>query len=90
MRLDIVLDVSTQLGESPCETSSRSACTGSTASASAFRSTSDGRELRSRMAPEPIGSMALTSDGTAAVVALAKGVHVLDLATGRTSLVTAF
>ncbi|WP_200834444.1 SMP-30/gluconolactonase/LRE family protein [Amycolatopsis alkalitolerans] len=52
-----------------------------------FRMTADGRELRSWLVPAPIGSMALTHDAAGAVVALANGVHLLDFATGETTLV---
>jgi L-arabinonolactonase len=90
MRIDIVLDVSTQLGEGPLwDVEQERLYWIDSFGRRVFRSTSDGRELRSWMVPEPIGSMALTRDGAAAVVALAKGLHVLDLASGQTSLVTA-
>jgi L-arabinonolactonase len=88
MNIDIVLDVKTLLGEGPLwDVDQERLYWIDSFGQRVFRATADGRELRSWLVPERIGSMALTRDGDAAVVALANGVHLLDFATAETSFV---
>ena len=88
MEIDIVLDVKTLLGEGPLwDVDQQRLYWVDSHGQRVFRATVDGGELRSWLVPAPIGSMALTRDGEGAVMALADGVHLLDFATGETSLV---
>src|SRR5215213_3197911 len=89
MNIDIVLDVKTLLGEGPLwDVDQQRLYWIDSFGQRVFRSTADGRELRSWLVPDPIGSMALTNDGSGALVALSTGIHTLDFATGETTLVT--
>ena len=89
MNIDIVLDVKTMLGEGPLwDVDQQRLYWIDTLGQRIFRVTADGRELRSWLVPAPIGSMALTRDASAAIVALASGVHTIDFATGEASLIT--
>jgi L-arabinonolactonase len=88
MKIDIVVDVKTLLGEGPLwDVEQQRLYWVDSYGQRVFRATADGGELRSWLVPAPIGSMALTRDGDGAVVALADGVHLLDFATGETSFV---
>jgi L-arabinonolactonase len=88
VQIDIVLDVKTLLGEGPLwDVDQQRLYWIDSLGPRVFRATADGGELRSWLVPAPIGSMALTRDGDGAVTALASGVHLLDFATGETSLV---
>ena len=89
MKIDIVLDVKTILGEGPLwDVEQERLYWIDSFGLRVFRSTADGRELRSWLVPDPIGSMALTRDGVTAAVALSTGLHLLDLATGEVTFVT--
>ncbi len=89
MKIDIVLDVKTILGEGPLwDVDQERLYWVDSKDARVFRATADGRELRSWLVPAPIGSMALTKDGTTAVTALATGLHLLDFATGATMFIS--
>lgn len=89
MKIDIFLDVKTLLGEGPLwDTGHERLYWVDSLGERVFRATADGLELRCWLVPSPIGSMALTRDGTTAITALADGLHVLDLATGEVTLVT--
>ena len=82
--IEIVLDVKTLLGEGPLwDVEQERLYWIDSFGQRVFRSTADGRELRSWLVPAPIGSMALTRDGSTAVTALATGLHVLDLESGE-------
>ena len=88
MEIDVVLDVKTLLGEGPLwDVEQQRLYWVDIFGQRIFRATADGRELRSWLVPAPIGSMALTRDGSGAVLALATGIHLLDFATGETSFV---
>jgi sugar lactone lactonase YvrE len=87
-KIDIVLDVKTLLGEGPLwDVEQQRLYWIDSHGQRIFRATADGRELRSWLVPAQIGSMALTRDGDGTVMALANGVHLLDFATGETTLV---
>jgi L-arabinonolactonase len=88
VKIDIVLDVKTLLGEGPLwDVEQERLYWIDVPGQRVFRATADGRQIRSWLVPAPIGSMALTRDGEGAVTALATGVHLLDFATGETSFV---
>jgi len=89
MNIDIVLDVKTTLGEGPLwDVEQERLYWIDSLDARIFRSTADGRELRSWLVPAPIGSMALTKDGSGAVTSLATGLHMIDFATGEVSFLS--
>jgi L-arabinonolactonase len=89
MKIGIFLDVKTILGEGPLwDVEQERLYWIDSHGQRVFRATADGRELRSWLVPAPIGSMALTRDGSTAITALANGLHVLDLGTGEVTLIT--
>ena len=89
MQIDIFLDVKTILGEGPLwDVEQERLYWIDSFGQRVFRATADGRELRSWLVPAPIGSLALTRDGSTAITALADGLHVLDLGTGEVTLIT--
>ncbi len=89
MKIDILLDVKTTLGEGPLWDAEQERLYWiDSMDGRVFRSTADGREIRSWLVPATIGSMALIKDGSAAVTALATGLHLLDFVTGDVSFVT--
>jgi len=72
MKIDIFLDVKTILGEGPLwDVEQERLYWIDSHGLRVFRATADGRELRSWLVPAPIGSMALTRDGSTAITALA-------------------
>ena len=89
MRIEVLVDVKTTLGEGPLwDVGASSASTGSTVSTdacSAPRRTA--REIRCWDVPQKIGSMALRKDGGGAVVSLASGFHFLDFRRGDVELI---
>lgn len=88
MKIDIVLDVKTVLGEGPLwDVEQERLYWIDSKDARIFRATADGTELRSWLVPAPIGSMALTKDGGGAIIALATGLHAIDFATGEVSFI---
>jgi L-arabinonolactonase len=89
VNIDIVLDVKTILGEGPLWDAEQERLYWiDSHGLRVFRSTADGRELRSWLVPDPIGSLALTREGTSAVAALSSGLHLLDFSTGEVSFVS--
>lgn len=87
MRIDIVADVKTRLGESPLwDVDEQRLYWVDSSGRKVFRCTADGAELRAWDVPQPIGSMALRQKG-GALVALARGLHFLDFRTGDVNLV---
>ncbi len=88
MRIEIVADVKTTLGEGPVwdEAQQRLYWIDSF-DGRVLRCTEDGRELRAWDVGQKIGSMALRQSGEAAIVALQHGLHSLDLATGELELI---
>jgi len=87
MRIEIVADVKTTLGEGPLwdEEQQRLYWIDSF-DGRVLRCTEDGRELRAWDVGQKIGSMALRQHGDAAIVALQNGLHHLDLASGELEL----
>ncbi|OZI39226.1 calcium-binding protein [Bordetella genomosp. 1] len=87
MRIEVLIDVKTQLGEGPLwDVQEQRLYWVDSFGGHVFRCTADGREVRAWEVPDKIGSMALRQGG-GAVVALATGFHTLDFATGETKLI---
>ena len=88
MRIDILLDVKTTLGEGPLwDAEQQRLYWIDSFDGRVFRATADGRELRAWDVPQKIGSMALRKDGQGAVVSLQRGFHLLDFQTGDVDLI---
>lgn len=82
MRIDVLADVKTHLGEGPLwDVEDERLYWLDSTGANIFRATADGREIRAWDLPQPIGSMALRKAG-GAVLALADGFHFYDFTTG--------
>ncbi|SEP82948.1 Sugar lactone lactonase YvrE [Faunimonas pinastri] len=82
MRIEVVVDVKTTLGESPVwDADAERIYWVDSLGRRVFRATADGREVRAWTTPASCGSMVLRRRG-GAVLALRSGVHFLDFATG--------
>ncbi|MBO9356710.1 SMP-30/gluconolactonase/LRE family protein [Bordetella petrii] len=87
MRIEIVVDVKTTLGEGPLwDVDEQRLYWIDSADGRVFRCTADGREVRAWDLPQKIGSMALRKQG-GAVLSLARGFHFLDFGTGELELI---
>ena len=74
MRIEVVLDVKTTLGEGPLwDVDQQRLYWIDSFDGRVFRSTADGRELRCWDVPQKIGSMALRKDGEGAILSLERG-----------------
>lgn len=88
MKIEVVVDVKTTLGEGPLwDVEQERLYWIDSFDGRVFRATADGREIRSWDVPMKIGSMALRKDGNGAVVSLQRGFHLLDFATGDVTLI---
>ncbi|MBZ9958152.1 SMP-30/gluconolactonase/LRE family protein [Mesorhizobium sp. B2-4-2] len=88
MKIEVVVDVKTTLGEGPLwDVEQERLYWIDSFDGRVFRATADGREIRSWNVPMKIGSMALRKDGGGAVVSLQRGFHLLDFATGEVTLI---
>ncbi|MCM2505302.1 SMP-30/gluconolactonase/LRE family protein [Aureimonas altamirensis] len=88
MRIEVLLDVKTTLGEGPLwDAEQERLYFIDSFDGRVFRTTVDGRELRAWDVPGKIGSMALRKDGQGAIVSLQNGFHALDFRTGDCDLV---
>jgi L-arabinonolactonase len=88
MRIEVLVDVKTTLGEGPLwDVEQERLYWIDTFDGRIFRATADGRELRCWDVPQKIGSIALRKDGSGAVVSLARGFHLLDFRTGEVELI---
>lgn len=88
MRIEILLDVKTTLGEGPLwDADQQRLYFIDSFDGRVFRTTVDGGELRAWDLPQKIGSMALRKDGLGAVVSLQRGFHLLDFKTGDVTLI---
>ncbi|WP_294644270.1 SMP-30/gluconolactonase/LRE family protein [uncultured Aureimonas sp.] len=88
MRIDVLLDVKTTLGEGPLwDAEQERLYFIDSFDGRVFRTTADGRELRAWDVPGKIGSMALRKDGNGAIVSLQQGFHALDFRTGDCDLI---
>lgn len=87
MRVEVLVDVKTHLGEGPLwDVQEQRLYWIDSTSANIFSCTPDGREVRAWDLPQPIGSMALRAQG-GAVLALANGFHFFDFDTGKATLI---
>lgn len=88
MKIDVLIDVKTELGEGPLwDVGQQRLYFIDSKGCRIHRCTEDGREVRAWNVPDLIGSMALRKDGTGAIVALKSGFHFLDFETGETQLI---
>src|SRR3954466_12163722 len=87
MRIEVLVDVKTILGEGPLwDVEQERLYWIDSFGRKVFRCTVDGREIRAWDVPEKIGSMALRKDGNGAICSLANGFHLLDFKTGEATL----
>jgi L-arabinonolactonase len=87
MRIEVLVDVKTILGEGPLwDVEEQRLYWIDSFGMNVFRATPDGREVRAWDVPQKIGSMALRKSG-GAVVSLARGFHFLDFRTGNVELI---
>jgi sugar lactone lactonase YvrE len=87
MKIDVLIDVKTTLGEGPLwDVDEQRLYWVDSADGRVFSSTSDGREVRAWQVHQKIGSMALRKKG-GAIVALARGLHFLDFKSGHLDLI---
>ncbi|RYB05320.1 SMP-30/gluconolactonase/LRE family protein [Lichenibacterium ramalinae] len=82
MRIEVLVDVKTTLGEGPLwDVEEQRLYWIDSFDGRVFRATADGREVRAWDVPQKIGSMCLRRDG-GAIVSLQRGFHTLDFKTG--------
>jgi L-arabinonolactonase len=87
MRIEVLVDVKTTLGEGPLwDVDEQRLYWIDSFDGRVFRCTADGREVRAWDVPQKIGSMCLRQGG-GAVVSLQRGFHFLDFGTGEVSLI---
>jgi len=88
MRIEVLVDVKTTLGEGPLwDVEQERLYWIDSFDGRIFRATAAGNEIRCWDVPQKIGSMALRKDGGGAVVSLARGFHLLDFKSGDISLI---
>ena len=88
MRIEVLLDVKTTLGEGPLwDVDQQRLYWADSFDGRVFRCTVDGRELRAWDLPQKIGAMALRKDGQGAILTLQRGFHTLDFKTGEVELI---
>jgi L-arabinonolactonase len=88
MRIEVVVDVKTTLGEGPLWDAEQERLYWiDVFDGRVFRATASGSEIRCWDVPQKIGSMALRKDGSGAVVALVRGFPLLDLKRGEGAFV---
>lgn len=87
MRIEVLLDVKTTLGEGPVwDVEQQRLYFIDSMDGRVFRCTADGTEIRAWDVPGKIGSMALRKNGDGAIVSLQDGFHLLDFNTGDCEL----
>jgi L-arabinonolactonase len=87
MRIELLADVKTTLGEGPLwDTDEQRLYWIDSFDGRVFRCTADGREIRAWDVPQKIGSMALRRGGWV-IVSLQRGFHTLDFGTGEVTLI---
>ena len=83
MRIEVIVDVKTTLGEGPLWDAEQERLYWiDSFDGRVFRATASGGEIRCWDVPQKIGSMALRKDGNGAIISLARGFHTLDFRTG--------
>jgi sugar lactone lactonase YvrE len=84
MRIEVLLDVKTLLGEGPLWDVDQQRLYWLDATGQrVFRATAEGHEIRAWDLPQRVGSIALRKDGHGAICSLAKGFSALDFRTGE-------
>ena len=87
MKIDVLLDVKTTLGEGPVwDVDQQRLYFIDSMDGRVFRCTADGTEIRAWDVPGKIGSMALRKNGEGAIVSLDKGFWLLDFESGECDL----
>ncbi|MEH6525415.1 MAG: SMP-30/gluconolactonase/LRE family protein [Sneathiella sp.] len=87
MRIEVLLDVKTTLGEGPVwDIDQQRLYFIDSIDGRVFRCTAEGTEIRAWDVPGKIGSMALRKNGEGAIVSLQQGFHLLDFGTGECDL----
>ncbi|GAB5510696.1 MAG: SMP-30/gluconolactonase/LRE family protein [Hyphomicrobiales bacterium] len=87
MRIEVLLDVKTTLGEGPVwDVEQQRLYFIDSMDGRVFRCTAEGAEIRAWDVPGKIGSMALRKNGQGAIVSLQDGFHKLDFKTGECEL----
>lgn len=88
MRIEVIVDVKTTLGEGPLwDVEQQRLYWIDATGMRVFRATPDGREIRAWDVPSRVGSIAIRKDGNGAICSLAKGFYALDFHTGDSSLI---
>ena len=88
MRIEVLVDVKTTLGEGPLwDVESERLFWIDSFDGRVFRSTARGSEIRCWDLPQKIGSMAIRKDGRGAIVSLQRGFHALDFGSGEVELI---
>ncbi len=88
MKIEVVVDVKTTLGEGPLwDVEQQRLYWIDAAGMRVFRATAQGSEIRAWDVPSRVGSIAIRKDGRGAICSLAKGFHALDFETGECSLI---
>ena len=88
MKIEVLVDVKTTLGEGPLwDVEQQRLYWIDAAGMRVFRATAQGTEIRAWDVPSRVGSIAIRKDGKGAICSLAKGFHALDFATGDCSLI---
>jgi L-arabinonolactonase len=88
MRIEVLVDVKTILGEGPLwDVEQQRLYWIDSFGCNVFRCTADGREIRAWDVPGKIGSMALRKDGNGAICSLQDGFYALDFKTGDSTLI---
>ncbi|HVJ83358.1 MAG TPA: SMP-30/gluconolactonase/LRE family protein, partial [Planctomycetia bacterium] len=88
MKIEVVVDVKTTLGEGPLwDVEQQRLYWIDAAGMRVFRATAQGSEIRAWDVPSRVGSIAIRKDGKGAICSLAKGFHALDFETGECPLI---
>jgi len=88
MRIEVLVDVKTTLGEGPLwDVEQQRLYWIDSFDGRVFRATHDGREIRAWDVPAKIGSIAIRKDGNGAICSLANGFHALDFRSGDCTLI---
>ncbi|WP_333987811.1 SMP-30/gluconolactonase/LRE family protein [Providencia huaxiensis] len=87
MKINVLLDLKNNLGEGPVwDIQQQRLYWIDSLDGRVFSCTERGTEIKSWDVRQKIGSMALCKDGNSAIVALEKGIYLLDFTTGETNL----
>ena len=88
MKIEVLVDVKTTLGEGPLwDVEQQRLYWIDATGMRVFRATAQGTEVRAWDVPSRVGSIAIRKDGKGAICSLAKGFHALDFKTGEVTLI---